>query len=226
MGLNELNIQNYYVDCFRIKYGKGWFIFHFNPILLSNYTLTGKQGLSYINSLFSEYNKNRIYWDEFSKTALYNDYMNPANESPLRFILSERSLRWSWYFICILVLVFVIMNAKRKQAYIPLLPSNRNTTIDYINSISTLYYQNDSLVFLADEILKQFLIFVKHKYNIPLNLEKSQIAKLLAPKSGIQEEIINKLFKHHMGVKYSPMKETKDLIEFYKLTEYFYTNCK
>ena len=89
-----------------------------------------------------------------------------------------------------------------------------------------LYYQNNSLVFLADEILKQLLVFIKHKYEISPNLDKSEIARLLAPKSGISEETINKLFKLHMGVKYSPMTETKDLIEFYSLTEYFYKNCK
>ena len=89
-----------------------------------------------------------------------------------------------------------------------------------------LYYQSNSMVFLADEILKQLLVFIKHKYDVSPNLDKSEIARLLAPKSGISEELINKLFQQHMGVKYSPVRETKDFFEFYALTEYFYKNCK
>ena len=96
-------IHNYYVDCFRVKCGKGWFIFHFNPLFLTNYNLSGKDGFNYVNSLFSDYNKKTIYWDEFSKTATRDDYQNPGHESPLRFILSQRSLKWAWYLICILV---------------------------------------------------------------------------------------------------------------------------
>lgn len=218
--------RNYYVDCFRFKVGKGWILFHFNPVLLSNYTLSGKSGYNYVNSLFSPYIKQKIYWDEYSKTAIDADYTNSSKETPLRFILSQKGLKWAWYLIGILVLLFIIMNSKRKQALIPLMPQNKNTTIEYINSISTLYYQNGSLAFLSDEILKQFMYFIKHKYDISTNMDKSEIAKKLAPRSGIPEEMLHKLFKHYMGVRYSPVKETRDLIEFYKLTEYFYKNCK
>lgn len=220
------SFKNYYVDCFRFKVGKGWIVFHFNPILLSNYTLSRKDGFNYVNSLFSPYNKNKIYWDEYSKAPVDNDYSNPAKETPLRFVLSQKSLKWAWYLIGILVLLFVIFNSKRKQAQIPLMPQNKNTTLEYINSISALYYQNGSLAFVSDEILKQLMYFIKHKYDISPSLDKSEIAKKLAPRSGIPEKMIHKLFKHYMGVRYSPVKETKDLIEFYKLTEYFYKNCK
>jgi hypothetical protein len=222
--LTEIN--HYYVDCFRIKYGKGWFIFHFNPLLLTNYSLSGRYGYAYVNDLLSDYNKKAVFWDEFSKSTAQNDDQNSPYESPLRFVLSEKSLRWSWYLICVFVLLFVVVNSKRKQAPIPLMPVNRNTTIEYINSIAMLYYQSDALEFLADEILKQLLVFIKHKYGISPNLEKSEIARLLAPKSGIEEDTLNRLFKCHMGVKYSPVYEVNDLIEFHTLTEYFYNNCK
>jgi len=211
-------------DCFRVKYGKGWFIFHFNPILFTNYNMRQEEGLRYTNQLLSSYNKQKIYWDAFSKSPVTKN--NAAHESPLRFILSQRSLKWSWYLLCIFILIFVVFNAKRKQAYIPLLPSNRNTTVEYITSIATLHYQHNSIVFLADEILKQLLSFSKHKYGISPNLERKELIKVLAKKSGIPEESIKTLFKRHSEVKYSPIFEIKDILEFYKITEYFYQNCK
>jgi hypothetical protein len=219
-------VGNRKVDCFRVKYGKGWFVFHFNPILFTNYNLSKEVGYNYINRLFSAYNKPRILWDEFSKSGMMDDKSNPLHETPLRFILAERSLRWSWYLLCALVLLYVIFNSKRKQAYIPLLPKNKNTTIEYINSIAILHHQNNSDEFLADEILKQFLSFVKHKYGISPNMKKKEIPVVLAPLSGVSEDIINNLFEKYMGVKCSTQVENKSLLEFYQLTEYFYQNCK
>ena len=216
-------INNQFVDCFRVKWGKGWFIFHFNPILFTNYNLSQQKGLDYVNVLLSEYGKPKIYWDEFSKTQLGNG-SGGHHESPLRFILSERSLRWAWYLICIFILLFVIFNAKRKQAYIPLMPLNKNTTVEYITAIATLHYQNKSLEFLADEMMKQFKAFVKHKYGISPHLEKDEMVKQLAPLSGIPKETLDNLFKRYLDFKYLP--EVKYLIEFYELTEYFYQKCK
>lgn len=210
------------VECFRVKCGKGWFIFQFNPVLFTNYNLSKKQGLSYANAVMSGYPKRKIYWDEYSK--MFRMGKIDSQESPLRFILSERSLRWAWYLLCFFVLIFIIFNAKRKQAVIPLLPDNKNTTVEYIRAIATLHYQNNSLDYLAEERLKQFLSFVKHRYGISPNLDKQEIVRLLAPRSGISEDILKELFKCYLDIRYIP--EVKDMLEFYRLTEYFYQNCK
>jgi hypothetical protein len=220
------NINLELIDCFRIKYGKGWFIFHFNPILFTNYTLSRKSGFHYFNQILSEYNKPVLYWDEFSKIPGINDSDNPTHESPLRFILSDKSLRWAWYLSGFFILLFIAFNAKRKQASIPLLPDNKNTTVEFIHSIASLHYQNNATVFLTEEILKQFLSFVKINYGISPHLEKGEIIRVLAPKSGISETVISDLFKHYVSAKYSPVNEMNDLLEFYRLTEYFYQNCK
>lgn len=225
-GFQEVShIERGLVDCFRVKWGKGWFIFHFNPIWFTNYNLSKENGLKYVNTLLSEYKQQKIYWDEFSKIPLEKSFgSSSSHESPLRFILSERSLRWTWYLICLTVLLFIIFNSKRKQASIPLIPANKNTTIEYITAIATLHYQNNSLDFLAEEMMKQFLSFVKHKYGISPQLEKNEIARQLAPISGIPEETLQTLFKRYLDVKYLP--DVKYLIEFYNLTEYFYQKCK
>jgi hypothetical protein len=216
------HINNGLVDCFRVKWGKGWFIFHFNPVLFTNYHLSKEQGLNYANALLSEYGKPKIYWDEFSKIQMRSGY-DKQHESPLRFILSERSLKLAWYLICILILMFVVFNAKRKQAYIPLMPVNRNTTVEYITAIATLHYQNNSVEFLADEMMKQFKSFVKHKYGISPHLEKDEMVRQLAPLSGVPKETLDNLFKRYLDFKYLP--EVRYLIEFYELTEYFYQKC-
>jgi hypothetical protein len=219
-------INNELVDCMRIKYGKGWFIFHSSPLFFTNYSLSKKEGLDYINHLIAAYKKPRVLWDEFSKSPLDNASFKSNHESPLRFILSERSLRWSWYLLCFFVLLFVIFNSKRKQAPIPLMPANNNTTIEYIDSIAMLYYKGNSTSFLTEEIMKQFLSFVKHKYKISTSLNKEEIPGILAPLSGIPENDLIQLFKYYKESLYSFEDSSRNVIELHRLIEKFYQNCK
>jgi hypothetical protein len=220
------HIDYWLTDCFRVKWGKGWFIFHFNPVFFTNYNMAKSEGLNYINRLLSDYNKQKIYWDEFSKTPVRGMGEDTTQESPLRFILSERSLRWSWYLIIIFILIFILFNSKRRQARMPLMPVNRNTTVEYINAIAAHHHSNNSNAFLADEILKLFLSFISHRYGISSKMDRKEMIKILAKRSYVPEETIKILFIRHAEARYNPVPEAKDLIDFYKLTEYFYQNCK
>lgn len=214
------------VDCFSVKHGKGTFIFHFNPILLTNYNMANEKGLRYVNALLSAYNTDKIYWDEFSKVYMPSPSGQTSADTPFRFILSERSLRWAWLLLCFLVLVYVTVNAKRRQARIPLIPENKNTTIEYLNSLATLHYEARSMAYIADEIIRQFYSFIKHKYGIAQKTDKDEFAALLASRSGITKKDICDIFKCHREIKYNQEPEKHTLIELYKATEYFYKNSK
>lgn len=216
------SIKPQFVDCFYIPVGKGKIIIHLNPILLTNYNLSKEQGLNYLNSIFKNQQVNKIYWDENTNSG--GGTGMPNVESPLRYILSNQSLRWAWYLLCTFVLIFLIFNSKRKQSAIQLIPENKNTTIEYIGAIAALHYQHKSYETLAEEIMKQFLAFIKHKYGISPGMDKNDIIRQLPLRSGIPEETIRNIFKHYLDVKYLP--EVNDVLELYRLTEYFYKNCK
>lgn len=218
-------LNNGHIDCFRATYGKGTFIFHFNPILFTNYYISNETGLRYVNSLLSGYPADKIYWDEYSKV-----YM-PASgghgsQTPLRFILSERSLRWAWYVMWFFIFLYLFINAKRTQGRIPLILENKNTTTEYLNSLATLHYQAKSFVFIANEMMRQFHTFVKHKYNISPTVDKKEFAQKLVLKSEVSEKIINDIFKHYRQILYNQDPDKQSIIELYKATEYFYKNSK
>ena len=214
------------IDCYRVKYGKGWFVFHHNPILFTNYYLREEQGLRYANTILSQYQCDKIYWDEYSKVPLRRELSSDSNKSALQFILSERSLRWSWYLLCIFTLVFVVFNSKRRQVHIPLLPDNENTTVEYIQSIATLHFKKNAMAYMADEMLKQFQTFVKQKYGITYHIKDKEVPDLLSDKTGIPPRELKKLFENYIHVKYAINPGNNELIEFYKSLEFFYQNCK
>jgi hypothetical protein len=220
------NIGNGLYDCIRVKHGRGWFVFQSNPMFFTNYSLMKENGYNYLNTLLSDYRKPRILWDEFSKTPKRDQLGEMGHSSPLRFILSEKSLRWSWFLLCIFIVLFIIFNSKRKQAQIPLIPSNYNTSVEFINSIATLYFKNNSANYLAEEMMKQFLSFVKSKYGLSPNMNKKEIPERLSPLSGIPKEELESLFESYTVLTYGFEYETQTLIKLYNQIENFYQNCK
>lgn len=218
-------LQNGLINCFSFKYGKGTFVYHFNPILLTNYNLSTALGLKYCNMLFSGFSKKNIYWDEYNKIPRYDQFSKNNEQSPLKFILSQRGLRWGWYILCIVVVLFVIFNSKRKQAYIPLIPENKNTSVDYIRSIAILHYDRSSLSYLSGEIYKQFLTFIKNKYQIPPIDNKHELARAIAAKTKIEFDEIRAILRNYYKAKTDTTKNSKALINFYLSVENFYKKC-
>jgi hypothetical protein len=98
--------------------------------------------------------------------------------------------------------------------------------VEFINSIATLYFKNNSNIYIAEEMMKQFLSFVKHKYGISPNLSKKDTPKILAPLSGIPESELDNLFEAYGDVVYNPVYEPKSLIKLHSHIENFYKNCK
>ncbi len=85
--------------------------------------------------LFLILNNEIIFWDTKSNTA-YNEV-----NSPLRFILSEPSLRSAWRLGIVGLLLFVLFMAKRRQRIVPVKTALTNTSVAFAKTIGNLYYQ-------------------------------------------------------------------------------------
>jgi hypothetical protein len=222
-------IKDTLINCLRIPCGKGWVIVHFNPIFFTNFNYCNEDGLNYVNQLFSSYSIKQIYWDEYSKSDHYSKDGAAGNqESVFRYIFSQKSLKWSWFMIIGITLLFLIFNIKRRYPVVPLLPENKNTTLEYTHAIAMLHYQYGNVKFMADEILKQFFVFVKNKYGITKGEEPdyNAFAQVVSKSSGISPEKIIGIFLYHKEILEAGKPDNTYFIDLYKSTDYFYKNCK
>ena len=216
-------INNNFVNCYKFPYGRGVFIFHTTPLMLTNYHVVRQEGFDYMNELFSTMKKENIYWDEYSKAPHFLWQQNGrADESPLRFILSQKSLRWAWYLSLIAIILYLVFNSKREQQLIPLMPENKNTSVEFVKAVGMLHYQLKAHSVLADEILKLFLAYNKNKYGISPQLERELLITEITKRSGVAELLVRDIFKKHLAVRYNPAPEPVDLINLHSLTELFY----
>jgi len=219
----------------RVSYGEGYFYLHTTPLTLTNYHLLEENGLAYTEGLFSHLQEGPIYWDAYSRVSEYlglrqNQELGSSapvdSESPLQYILSQRSLTWAWYLFLAMALLYLIFRAKRRQRIIPVLEENKNTSLQFISTIGSLYFiQNDHRK-LSIQKMKLFDTFVRDRYHLPTKVHDREFVDRLADRSEVQRNIINRIVLFFNNIKTSNFVSEKTLIELHQAIDQFYKNCK
>jgi hypothetical protein len=216
------------VNCWRATYGKGYIYFHTTPILFTNFHLISDPGYFYLNTMMSIVGEHEVcYWDEYNKMWNFNSTGRAQfNESPLKVLLSQRSLRLAYYMTLLFILFYLLFRAKRIQRPIPLVPENRNTSVEYVKAVGTLYYQAGNHAGLAKKMMDLFLTFVRQRYNISASAEQEDLSRQVVRKSEVARSLIDETFKVYYRIRYNPDPDKRDIIRLHSLLENFYKNCK
>ena len=193
--INEINY-------FRISYGEGYFYFHSQPIIFCNASLTERTNLDYINGVFAYLNEGDILWEEhnwvfkrpFSKTYIPQSRFMQKDESILKMILENEELKWGWYTLLLMAILFVVFNGKRKQATIRLLPDYANTTLLQIKKMGFLYEDIGDYFDITQSMFENFLWFLHVKLNIDTHQESEKIIRDIVKSTDYDEETIRSIF--------------------------------
>ncbi len=214
--------NDYYNNFFEIKLGQGSLYIHLSPILFTNFYLREEDKLRYAEMVFSDLNKT-VYWDEFSQTPL--DGVEES-KSPLVFILSQPGLRWAWYLLLIMGLLYLAIYTRRRQNIVPVLPQKVNSSIEFVETMGSLYFQQSSYLKIVNHEKELFLSYLRTKYGISTNKADDDFIKKAALKSGVSGNEISFIIKEAKRLNFISNISEKDLIEYHKHIETFYQNCK
>lgn len=171
----------------KIPYKKGNFYLHTQPIVFTNYYMLKNENYQYVAQISSYLNQDKVYW--FSKSY---DNSN-LNQSPMRYILSQASLKWAWYISLISILIFILFNAKRKQRVIPIVEPLRNTTVDFTKTIGNLYFQEGNHKNIIEKKIIYFLEKTRNQYLIDTTDLDDTFINRFQQKSGNKKEDIKEV---------------------------------
>ena len=216
------------VDFIKIPVEKGNVYLHCNPILFTNYFLTQRDKVDYAAGVFSHLKGKNIIWDEYTKIPLSGDRTNRNQyDSPLYYILQQPSLKYAWWLLLITTVLYVFFAAKRKQRVIPVLETKSNTSLEYVNLISTLHYNNGNHLDMARKKMKYFLYFIRSRYGVSTDHIKEEQIKRIADKSRMNIEDVRNIFNQYSYIeKLSHNIEVNRLLNLYYAIENFYQKCK
>ena len=172
------------------KYGAGEITLVSTPLIFTNYGMLDGGNSIYLFRLL-----NRLKEFPILRTEAYNKERSEAEETPLRYLLSQPPLRWAVYLTMITILLFMIFTARRQQRSIPVVREPANKTIEFVELIGTLYFQKKNH---TDLVQKKFVYFTETlRRTIQIDVEDgendAELARRIASKTGVSEEGIYRL---------------------------------
>lgn len=235
-------INDSLVNFVRVAYGNGYFYFYTTPIIFTNYYLRSAQTMPYASGVLAHLNEGDIYWDNESNTlsvppkvqdAGRSDYIPPPSgrdsfnqKTPLQYILSERSFAWAWYLLLLTGVFYLFFRAKRKQRVIPVVESNVNTSLEFVETIGMLHWQQNDHRQLAMQQMRLLAHHIKTRYNIVINEPDNDLIVRLATVTELPKDHLTGLFRKYSKIEGMQTISEDRLIEFHKSVDYFYKNCK
>jgi hypothetical protein len=207
------------------QYGKGSILIHRTPLAFTNMALLEEKNVDHLEKILDEIDYNGIIYNVPPKSK-FPDGNGKEKKSPLQFILASPALSWAYYITMGCLLLFLFFNVKRRQAAIPIAPPKANSTLEFVDALSKIYYQKHNNTNIVKHKYRIFNTFIRTRYHINMIKDKAEFARVISMKSGINLKEVETLLK--MMEAYSNIKELSDdqLIVLHKQLDNFYKNCK
>jgi len=209
--------QNSQANFVQYKFGKGSLFILPNPQLLTNYSLLREDGMDYASKALSYLPKaNQLIWDEhFTRKS-------QEESSMFRVLFGNRELRWAYYIAILSLVVFVLFEIKRRQRIIPVIDRLKNTTVEFVEVVGRVYYQQRNNRDIAEKKVSYLLEYIRNNYRLKTIELNRELIDSLIHVSGATAETIEALFTAIAYLKAGQMVSDADLIHLNKLIEQFY----
>jgi len=208
------------VNFIRIKYGDGNIFLNTVPLAFTNYNLLYSGNEEYVYKALSHLPVQKTLWDDYYKAG------NKYTASALQYILSQKSLKWAYYLLLVSIILFIFFYGRRRQRIIPLFEPLKNTTVEFVQTVGNLYYQQKDYKNIAEKKISYFLDYIRNKYFIKASSFDDDMLNILSEKSSVPPGEIKSIFRKFEEIKNSKKIAEEDLININYQIEKFYERTK
>ena len=234
LGLNEAGKPDYII----MFVGKGRLYLHAAPRAFSNYFLLSANNHHYLENVLSylRFEPKNIYWDEYYKNQTISrrkktsgDDNGSGNEdkdkfSPLNVIKQNPPLLWAFWLAVITLILYVLINIKRKQRVINEIKANTNTTVTFTETVGRLYLQKKNNKNIAEKMITYFYEHLRNSYFLNTNQLNNEFMNSLSRKSGLPIETTQQLFSFIDTINSGKNVSDVELLRLNDLIQKFYKN--
>lgn len=170
----------HYPSFISIPYGQGKIFIHLMPYAFVNYYMLKGNYHNYIARVLSHLPPKKISWN--SQVEEEKGDLHVINNIP--------SLRYAWYLFIGGFILLMVFNFKRRQRAIPIVLPLQNKTLEFVKTISNLFYQERSYAAIVDKKIAVVLHKIRTTYHLDTQLlDHNFIAKLTLKSGKIEEDI-------------------------------------
>ncbi|WP_303310585.1 DUF4350 domain-containing protein [Hymenobacter sp. BT730] len=175
----------------RIPHGRGAFFICTLPQAFTNYFVLQPRTHNLAFAALSYLPSNQaVWWDEYQKQGPLGE------QSLLRVLMAHDALRWAYYLLLVSALLFVVIEARRRQRVIPVLKPLPNTTLLFTRTVASLYQQGGNHERIAEKKINLFLEFLRTRFQeTSTDLNDEAFRERLAQKAGMPRSRIDELIR-------------------------------
>jgi hypothetical protein len=129
-----------------------------------------------------------VYWDEYYTLG------RGGPSTPLRVILSRPELKWAYIVSLVSIILFMLFQSKRRQRLIPVISTPVNNTVDFVETVSYVYFNQRNHRNIALKKLTYLFDHIRTKFYLNTLIIDDDFTEKLTHKSGM------------------PMADTRDLV--------------
>ena len=213
-------------DFIRVSRPRGNIFILLNPYVFSNYFLVQEKNvraieipLSYIGSYAN------VYWDDY-----YRKLLGPRTDtdfSEWKVLMRYPAMRWALFLTLILVLIYLLIESKRRQRISPKVPALTNTSLEFVDAMGQLYYQQHNNYNIAQKMIVHLLEYIRLHYYLNTNMLNEEFINALTHKTMLSEANVRGLIEliHHIQLNQHQLSD-EQLMELYQQIQSFYLNTK
>lgn len=208
----------------KLSHGKGSIYLYSNPLVFTNYHFRNQAVFEYTQGILSLIPHVKMYY-------LHPDYYDPStypppvSESPLRFILSNPPLKWAWYLVLLITLLYVLNSVRRSQKPIPVFTLPENETAAYLDVVYRLYQKeghHKDIIGVQEKMLKRHL---RNKYRLNFNSRNENFYADASNRLQMPADYIKGLFTKLDRAKNNSTLSDEEFKEIIANIKEFYQKC-
>jgi hypothetical protein len=144
-------------------------------------------------------------------------YRQPEDYSVFQALLAIPPLRWAFWLLIALGIIWVLSNLRRQQKMIPILAPNVNSTVSFIETIAQLYFNKQDHGNIARKITAHFTDQLRRNYYMQPLTDAREWPVMLSRKTGMEladaQRAAELMQKAHAGETFS----ATELLELHSL---------
>jgi hypothetical protein len=213
-----------HVNFLHFRAGRGHLYFHLAPLAFSNYFLLHKKNIEYYEKTFSLLSPSikKIAWDEYYLRKRFTE--NEEKSGWMKVLFRFPELKAALLTAILTLLLFVLIEMRRKQRHIPVMAKPRNDSLDFVKTIGRLYHDKSDHKNLCHKMSSYFLEYIRTRFNLLTNKLDQDFIKSLHIKSGYPENEISEIVSFINYLEGSNAISDDQLISYHKKLESFYQN--
>lgn len=208
-----------------LKAGKGNLYLHLAPMAFTNYFLLRSNNMGYYEDMLSVISPRTktVVWDEYFIQKKASRQNSDDDNGWLSALFKHESLKWGLLVAIFTLLLYVLLEMRRKQRYIPVVTKPRNDSLDFVKTIGRLYYDKGDHKMLCRKMAAYFLEHVRNKYKLSTTVLNEDFIKNLQFKTGGDEAGIRSIVSFISDMETASAISDHQLIYFHKQLESFYS---